>query len=87
MSLPVNTSSLTMELRATLTEIDRQIEAVKLNAEKYIATLPYPDRASVYQIQNPDGRYVLAELLIAKSQLLASITSLQSSSTRPGPRR
>ena len=76
MTLPINPSSLIMELRATLTELDRQIEAVKDNFER-TRQHHVVDGVSVYDAVDSSGKYILAELLIAKSQLLSSIASLQ----------
>lgn len=64
-------------LRKSLVELDKQIEAVKTEAEKQIAVLPYPDLVDVYQIQDRNGKFILTDLIVAKLNCLASMSNLK----------
>lgn len=59
------TELLKVEVHKLLDEIDHQIDAVKETAK----TLG----VSVYLMKQPDGTYVLTDLLAAKAQLLCSL--------------
>ena len=90
MSLPINTSSLVMELRSTLTEIDRQIEAAKRSIRQSLPVQIEPSEAMYYGAKYPDGKFILADLLVAKSQCLSAIANLKQRPTiinKPGPKR
>lgn len=70
MALPVHNGTLVAALRSTITDIDLQISTIVENHED-----PYLQRYT-------DGKYVLAELLVAKAQCLAAIANLQASGAK-----
>lgn len=78
MSLPISTSSLVDELRNTLVDINKQIEAAKRDC--YFDYRPFPEEPPpdlVYRMKNRDGTYVLTPLLVARANCLAAIANLQ----------
>lgn len=82
MALPVNTTALVNELRATLNEIEEQIKHIKNDIKN-----EYPEdvREKInvwYWTYRPNGKPVLEELLIAKAQCLSAIASLQAPKKR-----
>lgn len=83
MSLPINTSSLVDELRSTLVDINKQIEAAKRDVaiQQPVHESPIPDL--VYRMKNRDGTYVLTPLLVARANCLAAIANLQAAQIRP----
>lgn len=81
MSLPVNTASLVSEMRATLAEINAQIQVIREETQDAINRGVY-EATSPYQIKHTDGHYILTDLLVARANLLAGIANLQASNTR-----
>lgn len=83
MPLPINTTDLVNQMRATLTQIDKQIETIRSDA--YLGYRPIeaePPADLVYRMKNRDGTYVLTDLLAAKAQCLAAIANLQAAQTK-----
>lgn len=58
-------------------DLERQMEVVKKDAEKYIATLPYPDDVKVDDVKDRNGRPVMLDLLVAKAQVLSGMAALK----------
>lgn len=84
MSLPINTSSLVDELRSTLVEINKQIDAAKRDSYfEYRPINEEPPADLVYRMKNRDGSYVLTPLLVARANCLAAIANLQAAQIRP----
>lgn len=77
MPLPVNPSSLTNELRTTLSQINLQIDAVHADFQQAKERGIYLPDVTIYQLKNRDGTHILAPLLLAKSQCLQAIANLQ----------
>lgn len=82
MALPINTASLLNELRRNMIEIDKQIVAIKRDVANQVPVHIEPDPDLAYRMKNKDGTFVLAPLLIAKSQCLSAIASLQAGERR-----
>lgn len=70
-----------------LLELNKQLDAVQKDVEKSIGVLPYPDQVSVYDMKTRDGRPVLAELMVAKAQVLSAMANLKVSTEAPASRR
>jgi hypothetical protein len=81
MSLPINTASLISEMRASLAEVNAQIQTIKEETQDAINRNVY-EANSVYQIKYTDGHYILTDLLVARANLLAGIANLQASNKR-----
>lgn len=77
MPLPVSNHSLVTELRATVIEIDKQIEAARKAAEWQQPIHAIPDETLVYRQMDRNGNFVLVPLLLAKAECLAAIARLQ----------
>lgn len=65
-----------------LLEINKQIDSVKVETVKKIQAQPYPDLVTVYDMREQSGRPVLADLLVAKAQVLSGMAALK---TADGP--
>lgn len=72
-----NVQGLYEQLRTALLEIERQIEAVKKNAEKAIGDLPYPMTVSVYDLKDGDGKFIMADLIVSRAQILSALATLK----------
>lgn len=77
MALSSNVSSLHSELRSTLYRINAQIDAIEKEFKKDKEEGIYLPDVSIYQLKNRDGVHVLAPLLLAKSECLFAIATLQ----------
>lgn len=82
-----NSNILYAALNSSQLELQEQIDAVKEDARKYIATLPYPDNVTVYQVRNRDGSPKLAALLAAKAQVLSAMAVLKAAEMQQRTKR
>lgn len=62
-------------LNSNLVEIDRQIEAVKAQAERQMHN--YLHDMTVYSMMHSDGKFMLTDLLVAKANTLAAMANLK----------
>ncbi len=65
------------ELSFTLNQINRQIEAIERDVEISIAPHMAPNAA--FRQRHRDGKYVLADVLLAKSQCLNGMAIIKAS--------
>lgn len=77
MSLPINNSSLLEELRSTLSRINSQIKAIEIGFKQDKEQGIYLPDVTIYQIKNSDGTHILVPLLLAKSNCLRAISTIQ----------
>lgn len=72
-----STQALYDELRSTLAAIEQQISAVNKRIEIELEAGFYTEGSTVYDIRNRDGGFVLTDLLVAKSNVLAAMAQLK----------
>jgi hypothetical protein len=77
MSLPVNNTALVNELRTTLAQIEKQIEAIQKDRWMRMPVHIKPSEDGIYRIQDKNGGYLMTPLLAAKAQCLSAIAALQ----------
>lgn len=82
MPLPINTSSLVDEMRQNLAEINAQIQVIREDAQDAINRNQHPGANNPYELKYTNGHYILTDLLVARSSLLAGIANLQAANTK-----
>lgn len=70
-------TSLYASLNQHLIDINQQIDAVIVDVQKQIDTLPYPENVTVFDMKTSEGVPVLSVLLTAKAQLLNGMAVLK----------
>lgn len=80
-----NAQALYDALNAHQLEINRQIDAVKRYAAMQFPVNQQPHPDVIYRLQDKDGRFLLADLLAAKAQLLSAMAALKVADKRPRP--
>lgn len=80
-----NTQTLYDSLHSHLLELNKQIEVVKADLQKTLdnALGKGQEPITIYHMQSRHGAYLLSDLLIAKSNLLAGMANLKAASTKP----
>lgn len=77
MPLPIDTTALVNSLRAQLTDLDKQIEAIKRDVLNDFPIHVKPSPEFVYRAKYKDGKFMLADLLVARSNTLVALANLQ----------
>lgn len=72
-----NRTLLQQELRVVVSQINVQMHTIE-RAHKRIREMNPMTPESVFEIQNPDGSYVMGQMLLAKATALGAIAALES---------
>jgi hypothetical protein len=71
------TQALYDELRATLSEIDKQIEVIKTTTRQFPYDVEPVDADQIYKWRNTDGKPVLSDMLLARANTLSGMAALK----------